>query len=90
MGYFAIGIVIGLIPGYIAHRKGHSFLIWWIFGAALFIVAFPISLMMGTDKEELEKRELDNGSKKCPKCAEVVKGEALVCRFCQFEFEKNN
>jgi RNA polymerase subunit RPABC4/transcription elongation factor Spt4 len=25
---------------------------------------------------------------KCPRCAEVVKRDAKVCRFCQYEFDK--
>ena len=32
---------LGLIPAAIASGKGHSFGAWWLFGAALFIVALP-------------------------------------------------
>ena len=27
---------LGLIPAFIAYRKGHSFWTWWLFGATLF------------------------------------------------------
>jgi len=37
---------LGLIPGYIAHRKGHNFWTWWIFGASLFILALPLALLL--------------------------------------------
>lgn len=30
---------LGLIPGYIAKSKGHSFGLWWFYGWMLFIVA---------------------------------------------------
>ena len=37
-------ICIGLIPAYIAKRKGRSLVAWWFYGAAIFIVALPHSL----------------------------------------------
>ena len=41
--YLLIGVVLliflGLVPAYIAFRKGRSFIDWWVFGAALFPVA---------------------------------------------------
>jgi ABC-type multidrug transport system fused ATPase/permease subunit len=49
MEIFTILIVtglIGLIPAYIAHQKGRSFVLWWQYGALLFIVALPHALMM--------------------------------------------
>jgi len=32
-------VVLGLIPAYLAYRKGRSFWTWWLFGATLFPVA---------------------------------------------------
>lgn len=37
-------IVLGLLPAFIARRKGRSFWTWWFFGATLFPVALPVAL----------------------------------------------
>ncbi|MGN0572944.1 MAG: zinc metalloprotease HtpX family protein [Acutalibacteraceae bacterium] len=34
-----LAIPLGLIPAFIAKKKGHSFGLWWLYGWALFIVA---------------------------------------------------
>ena len=39
-------IVLGLIPAFIARSKGRKFIEWWLFGAALIIVALPASLLI--------------------------------------------
>lgn len=41
-----IALVVGILPGAIAQSKGYSFTAWWLFGAVLFIVALPLSLML--------------------------------------------
>ena len=70
-------LLIGLLPAAIAKSKGYSFMGWWLFGAALFIVALPVAICMKSSHK---------GEKQCPVCAEWVKSEALVCRFCRHEF----
>lgn len=66
--------LIGLLPAAIAQSKGRSFMLWWLYGAAIFIVALPHALMLS--------KASGNGRVKCPHCAELILEEARVCRFC--------
>jgi len=90
MEVFIGAVLIGLIPAAIARSKGRSFGLWWLYGALLFIVALPHALIMAADKKTLEEKQLSEGMKKCPHCAELVKQEATVCRFCNRELGATN
>ena len=82
MEILIIAALIGLLPAAIAQSKGRSFALWWLYGAAIFIVALPHALLLGSDQKSLDNRALSSGSKKCPYCAEMIREEAVVCRFC--------
>lgn len=79
---FALCAVIGLVPAFIAHNRGKDFLLWWVFGAALFIVALPLALTLPRDEDSIARREK---RRQCPRCAEWIRQEATFCRFCQSE-----
>jgi len=80
--YFLLAALLGIIPGIIARNKGHSFIAWWVYGAMLFIVALPHSLLLKHNIEGLDYQKTKKGLRKCPFCAEWILQEATSCRYC--------
>lgn len=84
---FIILLVIALIPAAIARSKGRSFILWYIYGIALWIVALIHSILLKEDSYQSTRQSITGQSlKKCPSCGEFVRQEASVCRYCGKEF----
>jgi hypothetical protein len=77
---FILAVFLGLIPAAIAHKKGENFFLWWLFGAALFIVALPYA--MKRDKALRDRTVANRGMTQCTCCSREISAKASACPGC--------
>ena len=78
-------LITGGIGALIAGSKGRSQWGWFLLCFFFSFLAIIILLCLPSIK-----REDFDITKKCPKCAERVLEEAVVCKHCSFEFEEDD
>jgi RNA polymerase subunit RPABC4/transcription elongation factor Spt4 len=74
--------LLGLTVALIARSKGRDTFWWFVYGFGVWLVALPHALLMKPDVVGIEHRQIAEGQRKCPFCAEMIKVDAKVCRYC--------
>jgi hypothetical protein len=86
MELLGLWFVGGIIVALIASAKGRSGCGWFLYGFLIWPVALVHILVVGPNTRVLTERSLRRGeAKQCPHCAELIKADARVCRYCQRE-----
>ncbi len=81
------GLVLGIIPGIIARKKGRNFWLWYLYGVAFFLIALVHSLLISKTPEQKRLDMLEQGYVECPFCKEFIKDGAQICPHCQKELK---
>lgn len=87
MLYLTIWLCFGLLAALIYKNKGRDLLGGFLLGVLLGPIGVLLAALSNPDPKIIEARRLATGTqKKCPRCAELVQADALVCKHCSHEF----
>jgi hypothetical protein len=79
-------LICGAVAAMIASSKGGSAGLGFVVGALLGPLGIVVAFFMGGEQPLADKQIAAGDKKKCPRCAELVQPDALVCKHCGHEF----
>ena len=81
--WLVVWIGLAVLIGYYYKQKGLNSVLGFLLSLfASPLIAFIVGMLLSPGWRAFEKL------KKCPQCAEFVKSEAKICRFCNYEFKE--
>ena len=83
-----IWLLFGLLTSIISRNKGYSGVGGFIVGVLLGPLGLIIELITPKRQNTLNKRS--GNTQKCPHCAEYIKEDAVVCRYCGNSLESQS
>ena len=87
MAIILFWLVFSVLVGVWASNRGRSGLGYGLLSLLISpLITFLVLLVIGPSRETMESDAIAAGEmRKCPRCAELVKAEAKLCRYCHSE-----